>query len=519
MILNFFRNTNFSNRKKKLFSEYSKKNITSQKVLMHIGIGKMFLTPFEILFYHILKKEGFMVDYLIYDHQIPINELMTLERYEKYGDNLYKRNFENAKNTLENANVKYQVIDSLNSQVIEIIQNIPPKIEKILNYKYDGINFGFIVQNNLNRFYKSTKTLNINSEIALKYLQTSLINYFEIKNRFKKKNYDYVLFSHGINVTWGPVRIFCEKNNIKYFSYDRAKTEGTINFNYNRPAPIWNIDDVWSKNSKRDLNKIENEILNQYLNDRELQKNDTFRYNTRKKVKNYHRLRKKLKISNDSKLITIYTNLIWDATAVSESLIFETFTDCILETINYFKEKNSIHILIRSHPAEKVLSSNEYYKDLIIEKLGGKIPNNVSFTPNDTTINSFSIIELTDVAIVNTSTIGLECAILDKPVVLPFKCHYGNKGFTDDPETKKSYFDIIESHLKRKNKRKNRSILAKKYFFLMMFKYQKKTPIEYKNNLFKKYTFLNLDDLSKNDQIYELVKKIKQNDINNLTVW
>ena len=38
-----------------------------------------------------------------------------------------------------------QVIDSLNSQVIEIIQNIPPKIEKILNYKYDGINFGFIV--------------------------------------------------------------------------------------------------------------------------------------------------------------------------------------------------------------------------------------------------------------------------------------------------------------------------------------------------------------------------------------
>ena len=50
---------------------------------MHVGIGNMYLTPVEILLYHLLKTRGYQVDYCIYDSTIPINEVITKSRLAK----------------------------------------------------------------------------------------------------------------------------------------------------------------------------------------------------------------------------------------------------------------------------------------------------------------------------------------------------------------------------------------------------------------------------------------------------
>ena len=47
-------------------------------ILIYAGIGHLYHTPAEVLFYHLLIDRGFNVDYCIYDSKIPANEVIDV---------------------------------------------------------------------------------------------------------------------------------------------------------------------------------------------------------------------------------------------------------------------------------------------------------------------------------------------------------------------------------------------------------------------------------------------------------
>ena len=62
-----------------LFSNLTIKDRKDKNIVIFSGIGKMYITPFEILIYHLLRIKGYKLSYLIYNNDIPINELITKE--------------------------------------------------------------------------------------------------------------------------------------------------------------------------------------------------------------------------------------------------------------------------------------------------------------------------------------------------------------------------------------------------------------------------------------------------------
>ena len=74
---------------------------------MYVGIGNMFLTPLEILIYHILRNEGWRVDYVVYDDKITLNEVVTKERWERLGTRFWKVSARMSKALLKAARVEF----------------------------------------------------------------------------------------------------------------------------------------------------------------------------------------------------------------------------------------------------------------------------------------------------------------------------------------------------------------------------------------------------------------------------
>ena len=156
-------------------------------------------------------------------------------------------------------------------------------------------------------------------------------------------------------------------------------------------------------------------------------------------------MREKLGINDNAIVVTVFTNLIWDAANVSRDIAFESPLDCIRQLIEKYENDERYHVLVRCHPAEKVLGTHERYGELVRETFKNNLPKNASIIEPEMDINSFDILDMSDIGVVHTSTVGLEMAIEGKPVLLISETHYRNKGFTYDVTSSEDFFNTIES--------------------------------------------------------------------------
>ena len=493
------------------FKNIKLKKANGKKVLIYAGIGDMYISYFEILLYNILKKEGYDVEYLIYNKDIPINEIITKEVIDNIGkDKFWNNSVNNSIKLLKRARVNYEFISIDKINIEKDLRNLKA-LSDVLSFKKDEINLGEIVEGNMYRYYKSLTFGDDAFEISKKMLYTALVNFYQIKEKTDKNEYQYVMFSHGIYVTWEPVSEFCKSSSIDFIAYDRAKTKNTINVNYNQVAPDWSFDIAWERYRNIDLKENEIEKVRLYLKDRELQKNDVYAYNYSKRSKDLIELKKHLTIPLNVKVVTIFTNLIWDAANVSRDLAFKNPLECLIQTIDFFKNDKDVHILLRSHPAESILGTQEKYGTLIRDHFENNLPNNVTIIEPELSINSFSVIDVSDIGIVNTSTVGLEFAMLNKPVILISETHYRNKGFTYDVRSRNEYFDTLKDLLNDPKKLPRQVELAEKYFYIMMFKYQQELPMKYNDVNFSNYTYTSIEDVPRVNNIYKIIENIKLN--------
>lgn len=484
----------------------TKKN-NGLNIIIFSGIGDMYITPLEILIYHALRFKGHNVKYLI-NNSSRLNELVNSKIYERReAVQLLSETYKNAKKFLKSANVEYVEVE-FNEDILNALNINKLSENEILNFIYDSINFGAIVKQTLFKFYKTLDLREFDLEVARSYLLLSLGNYLYLKDQNTYQKVDLLLCSHGIYSTWGALIQYCKNSRIKFACYDRAKSNFTFNFAVNRPAPDWTFDSAWLRYKDRALTPNEDGLVEKYLEDRISHKGDVFVYNTKFKVENLNDLRSLLGISKGALVITFFCNLVWDAANVSRDIAFDSFLDCIYQTAVAMSEREDICLLIRPHPAEKVIGTEQTYESIIRRKFRDNFPANLKIVPANEEINSFSIIELTDIAIVNTSTIGIELAIAAKPVILVSETHYRGKGFTYDICSRGMYFETLDSLINKKDLRKNQVQLAKKYFYMMMFLYQHKVPLHFYKNQFMGYGSSSFSQLCGEFGVLSLIEKL-----------
>ena len=187
-------------------------------------------------------------------------------------------------------------------------------------------------------------------------------------------------------------------------------------------------------------------------------------------------VRKKLKL-DDRSVILLATNVLGDSLTLGRQVFSKSMAEWIEKTVRYFAERQDIQLVIRVHPGE-VLTHGTSMVDVIRAALD-EIPDHIHLIEPDEKINTYDILDITDLGLVYSTTVGLEMSMRGIPVIVAGQTHYRNRGFTTDPTTWEIYFSKLDEKLGDLDSAQltqEQVELAWHYAYLFFFVYPKPFP-------------------------------------------
>jgi hypothetical protein len=142
-------------------------------------------------------------------------------------------------------------------------------------------------------------------------------------------------------------------------------------------------------------------------------------------------LRDQLGIPAGARLVSLFTNVTWDSATIGHDVGFASMFDWIECAIRAAARHSDLALLIRVHPAEGRWGTREEVESTITASIGD-MPLNVRFVGPHEALSSYAIVDLSDLILTYTTTVGLEAAVRGKLVAVAGDTHYRGRGFTVD---------------------------------------------------------------------------------------
>ncbi len=140
-------------------------------------------------------------------------------------------------------------------------------------------------------------------------------------------------------------------------------------------------------------------------------------------------------------VVLLATNVLGDSLTLGRQVFSKTMADWISRTVQYFIGRRDVQLVIRIHPGE-VLTHGQSMAE-VVQQVLPRLPENIRLIRAKDETNTYDLIEVADVGLVYTTTVGLEMAMVGLPVVVAGQTHYRDRGFTHDPDSWVTYFKLL----------------------------------------------------------------------------
>ncbi len=140
-------------------------------------------------------------------------------------------------------------------------------------------------------------------------------------------------------------------------------------------------------------------------------------------------------------VVLLATNVLGDSLTLGRQVFSKSMAEWISRTVQYFIGRPDVQLVIRVHPGE-VLTHGQSMAD-VVQQILPRLPENIRLIRASDEINTYDLIEVADVGLVYTTTVGLEMAMMGLPVVVAGQTHYRDRGFTYDPDSWVTYFKLL----------------------------------------------------------------------------
>jgi hypothetical protein len=140
-------------------------------------------------------------------------------------------------------------------------------------------------------------------------------------------------------------------------------------------------------------------------------------------------------------LVLLATNVLGDSLTLGRQVFSQSMAEWIARTVQYFAGRPDVQLVIRVHPGE-VLTHGQSMADVVYQVLP-RLPEHIRLISAREKINTYDLVEVTDVGLVYTTTVGMEMAMYGVPVIVTGATHYRGRGFTFDPDSWVSYFKLL----------------------------------------------------------------------------
>jgi len=145
-------------------------------------------------------------------------------------------------------------------------------------------------------------------------------------------------------------------------------------------------------------------------------------------------------------VVMLAANVLGDSLTLGRDIFAASMTEWITKTVQYFAKRTDVQMVIRVHPGEKLVPQAKSM-GTVVRKALPELPSHIHVIGALDKINTYDLIEIADVGLAYTTTVGLETAMNGRPVISCGETHYRKRGFTLDPNTWDEYYAILEKVL------------------------------------------------------------------------
>lgn len=140
-------------------------------------------------------------------------------------------------------------------------------------------------------------------------------------------------------------------------------------------------------------------------------------------------------------VVLLAANVIGDSLTLGRQVFSESMTEWLERTVLFFQGRPDVQFIVRIHPGERY-TKGPSVADLVRRMLP-EIPEHIHLVGAGDPINTYDLVEIADLGLVYTTTVGLEMAMSGVPVIAAGQTHYRGKGFTRDADTWEAYFNAL----------------------------------------------------------------------------
>ena len=149
---------------------------------------------------------------------------------------------------------------------------------------------------------------------------------------------------------------------------------------------------------------------------------------------------------DDRPVILLAANVLGDSLTLGRNIFAESMSEWITRTVRFFAGRPDVQFMIRVHPGETVVPRAKSMATVVREALS-EVPEHIHIIAATDKINTYDLIEIADLGLAYTTTVGMETAMNGIPVICCGQTHYRGRGFTIDPNTWDEYFAALEKFL------------------------------------------------------------------------
>jgi len=383
----------------------------------------------------------------------------------------------------------------LDSQTIKSVFELSRKlsIDEILDFEIKRINLGDIVLSSLRRYFLC-ETVPVNEEeIIRSYFVTALSTYYAAEKL--SQDYEYLYTSHGVYVSWGVMAEVFYRNGKKVITWGRGYRQNTwvVAHKYTYHKALFEEGNEYWKDFE--LDEQQRKKLSDYMISKRTGGSEDFvSYNANKQTERDY-IVGKLKLDTKKKIVVLFTNVVWDASVTFTQDSFGGMYNWLVDTIDYFKKRKDLQLIVRVHPAEVQPGSETVQKasDIIFENFE-QLPDNIKLIDSDhnSDVSSYGLFDLMGAAIIYGSKVGVELAYHGIPTIVAGEAFCKNKGITFDVFKKEDYYRYLDNLETLKLSEEQKSLAIKYAFY---------------------YNFIRLNDIDILDDEGRNIKRL------NLTSW
>lgn len=151
-------------------------------------------------------------------------------------------------------------------------------------------------------------------------------------------------------------------------------------------------------------------------------------------------LRQELKL-DDRPVVLLATNVLGDSLTLGRHVFASSMAEWIEKTAHYFARRTDVQFVVRVHPGERLMKGPSIMG--VIERAVPTCPGHFHIIGPNEKINTYDLMEVADLGLAYTTTVGMEMAMRCVPVVVSGNTHYRGRGFTYDPSSWEEYYSIL----------------------------------------------------------------------------